>query len=215
MGLTSVYWALAAGLALAYGAARVRDRPSLSRTMIKSLSIAILAAIVFVQGGPLLLVAALALCAIGDGFLAQSPRWLKPGMAAFAAGHLAYVVLFVNLGGGVGPDVLRIVLQIALLGFAAYFYNWLKPSLGDMRTPVGLYFGVILLMALLALGLPHAHWLATIGALLFLASDGLLAGELFKFAPNDPRRAYSSYAVWALYWLGQGAITAGVLYPAR
>jgi uncharacterized membrane protein YhhN len=183
--------------------------------MLKTMSVAFLALIAFAEGGPLLLVLALGFCAVGDAFLALSAKWLKAGMAAFAIGHALYIILFVNLGGGLGPDALRLVLQIGLIRCAFFLYQWLNPELGAMRAPVLGYFVIIFGMAQLALGLPHAHWLATLGALMFLASDALLAGELFRFKPGARLRRWSPYAVWTLYWAGQAAITAGVLYPDR
>jgi uncharacterized membrane protein YhhN len=69
--------------------------------------------------------------------------------------------------------------------------------------------------ALLSLGLPTSLWLVTVGALLFMTSDAILSGELFKLPEDSPARRWSAPAVWVLYWVGQAAITAGFLYPAR
>jgi uncharacterized membrane protein YhhN len=169
-----------------------------------------------VGGGFILLVIGLVLCAVGDAFLSRAGEGpLKAGMAAFAAGHLVYIGLFLNLGGGMGADPLRIGLQVAVLLAAGGLARWLWPSLGSMRAPVAGYVVVVASMALLALGLPPSLWLVTVGALMFLTSDALLAGEMFKLPAGDAARRWTSPAVWLLYWGGQAAITAGFLYPAK
>jgi uncharacterized membrane protein YhhN len=213
--MLTLYWAIAAGLSLAYGVWRVKDGPSVTRTMMKAMSVAFLGVIAFFAGGPLLLVVALLLCALGDAFLSMEEKWLQPGIAAFAGGHIIYIVLFINLGAGVGYDVFRIVLQIALLGAAGFYFYWIRSSLGAMRVPVSIYFGIIALMTLLALGLPQAHWLVTLGALMFLVSDAILAAEMFKIPRESPHRRWTPFAVWGLYWGGQALITLGVLHPLR
>lgn len=213
--LTPVLFA-AGGLLAGLYLLRVSQPPGQARTLIKTLSVVALALAALFGGGPILLVLALALCAVGDAFLAQkSETALRAGMAAFGAGHLVYIILFVNAGGGVGWDWIRILLQLLVLGAAVQLVRWLWPDLGAMRNPVAAYCVVIGLMALLSLGLPTSLWVVTVGALLFLTSDALIAGELFKLPEDSPTRRWSAPAVWSLYWLGQAAITAGFLYPAR
>ena len=215
MDLPQIIWALALVLAGLY-LARVGDPPGRTRTLVKTLSVVALAFVALIGEGYLLLVMALALCAVGDAFLAQkSETSLRAGMGAFGLGHLVYIVLLANQGGGVGVDALHIALQLAVLLATGWLARWLWPDLGDMRAPVAGYIVVVSFMALLALGLPDSLWLVTWGALLFLISDALLAVELFKLPADSPARRWSGPAVWALYWGGQAAITAGFLYPAR
>lgn len=213
--MTPILWGLSTLLAGLY-LVRVAAPPSAARTALKTLSVVGLALVAFVEGGPLLLSLALLLCAVGDAFLAQkSETTLRAGMAAFGAGHLVYIVLFANAGGGTAQDWLRILFQFGVLGAAAWMTHWLWPDLGAMKWPVAVYVVLVTLTALLALGLPDALWIATVGALLFMTSDALLSGELFKLPEGDPTREWSAPAVWVLYWVGQAAITAGFLYPAR
>ena len=215
MDLTPIYWALAGILATIY-LLRVGDPPGRTRTIVKALSVAALALVALMGGGYILLVLALLVCALGDAFLAQkSESALQAGMGAFGVGHLLYIVVFLNQGGGIGVDLLHIGFQVAVLGATVWLARWLWPDLGALRAPVASYVVVVALMALLSLGLPDSLWLVTVGALLFLTSDALLAGELFKLPPDSPARRWSSPAVWLLYWGGQAAITAGFLYPAR
>lgn len=215
MDLLPIYGALAALLAGLY-LVRVTDPPGRTRTMLKTLSVLVLALVALIGGAYLLLVLALVCCAAGDALLSRpGDGALKAGMAAFGAGHLVYIVLFANQGGGVGMDAVRILFQIATLGACVMISRWLWPDLGALRTPVAIYMALVTLTALLALGLPNSLWPVTIGALMLLTSDALLAGELFKLTPDSPTRAWSSPAIWLLYWGGQAAITAGFLYPHR
>ena len=49
------------------------------------------------------------------------------------------------------------------------------------------------------------------GALLFMASDGLLAAEKFLVAAISPHRVWMRFSVWGLYYAAQLAITLGFL----
>ena len=115
MTLTPIYWLVAAVLALLY-LPRVSDPMGRTRSMLKTLSVLALAFVALVGGGPVLLVIALIACAVGDAFLSRTGEGpLKAGMVAFAAGHLVYIALFLNLGGGVGAEPLRLALQVGVL----------------------------------------------------------------------------------------------------
>jgi uncharacterized membrane protein YhhN len=162
-----------------------------------------------------LLWAALAASAVGDAFLAGRPeRWLLPGMAAFFLAHVFYVILFWQLGEGAGWSWPVKIGQAALvLGGAAYI-RWLMPWLGKMRVPVLAYGAVILMMGAAAIALPAAYWLVSLGALMFIASDAILAHQLFCRPAEAPPQKLPSYAVWFLYFSGQAAITLGLLPPA-
>jgi uncharacterized membrane protein YhhN len=202
-----LFWLFAGVCALVYGVLLVKNRPSTSRTMFKTMAIGFLALLALI-GDVYLLAIALGLSAVGDACLAQDEKWLRPGIAAFAAAHLAYVALFLISGGGAGLDAARLMAQILILVAAASFVLWLWPDLGPMRVLVGLYLGIITIMTMAAIGLPAGLALAGIGAVMFFASDGVLAAEMFKLKPNAPARAWTPYPVWALYWGGQAAITA-------
>jgi len=201
------YAVVSAGFALAYGAALLRSPPSTTRTIVKALGIGFLAFVTLIEDGPWLLAGALALCAIGDAFLAGDPeKDLRKGMAAFGAGHLVYIALFLVAGGGIGLHWIAIVAQLGVIAAIALIMRRLYPGLGAMRAPVLAYVGLIGVMTVLAIGLPPKLWIAGLGAATFLASDALLAFELFAWPADAPQRAWADRAVWALYYAGQAAI---------
>jgi uncharacterized membrane protein YhhN len=181
--------------------------------VLKVSGVAILAMVAFLAGGPWLLWAALVASAIGDAFLAGNPqRWLLPGMAAFFLAHLLYVVLFWSLRAPDVNVVTTLFQTILVLGGAAYIF-FLSPSLGALRGPVIAYGCVILVMGAAALALPSAYRLTTAGALMFIASDALLANELFRRPAGAEPRKLPSIALWLLYFFGQAAILIGLLRP--
>ena len=196
----------AALLALLYGTVFSRAEPSPVRTAAKTGSVILLAVWAALAGGPLWLIAALGLSAIGDACLAQrdEERWLLPGMGAFFAAHVAYVLLFAGVVSG-GFQI-HAPAQFALLALGAAFLAFLWPKLEDMRWPVLAYTLVIVAMGCAALLLPPAFAWAKWGALAFIASDMILSQELFVLQKSAPVRRITSPLLWALYWGGQAAI---------
>jgi uncharacterized membrane protein YhhN len=158
------------------------------------------------SGLGLVLLAGLALCALGDVLLI--PRGTGPlllaGMAAFGLGHLTFAASF--LGHGVGCLALAVG-AVATTGLAAGAWRWLGPRLGPAdRLPVALYIGVISLMlvgAAGALGGGAPGGLA-LGGALFAASDLAVAQDRFV-APS-----FAS-TLWGLpaYYTAQLAIAHG------
>ena len=157
--------------------------------------------------GPLLLVAALALSALGDAFLSRdNDKAFLGGLASFLAAHLAYIALFFLAGAG--GELLwqpwRAVMAVAMVAFATTMLAMLWRRVGpDLRLPVAAYAAAILGMGVSALTLDNVWVIA--GAVLFMASDGLLATAI------SPHREWMRYAVWALYYMAQLSITLGFL----
>lgn len=198
----------------------VAPGPVLARTLVKTLAVGAMAAFAAAMGGPVLLVAALALSAVGDACLAGKgeARFLA-GLIAFLLAHAAYAPLFLALGAGLGPvgdAPWRWAPIVGLTLCAALMLAWLWSGLGAMRAPVVAYFAVIAIMGASAWALPEnlgPAWLViALGATAFMTSDAILGAEIFRLAPDARARAWTPHAVWWLYWLGQGAITAGVLW---
>ncbi|TPN76861.1 lysoplasmalogenase [Mesorhizobium sp. CU2] len=188
--------------------------PKWSRTATKTAAIAFLAVLAAMQGGPLLLVAALGLSAVGDAFLSSDgEKEFLGGLASFLAAHIVYVALFVQAGGGLGllsAESWRGALALAMAAFVIVMLAALWRRVGpQLRIPIAVYIAAILAMGISALTTDKIWVIA--GAVLFMASDGLLATERFLLAAISPQRVWMRYAVWVLYYAAQLAITLGFL----
>ncbi|MDX8442581.1 lysoplasmalogenase [Mesorhizobium australafricanum] len=188
--------------------------PKWTRTAAKTLAVAFLAVLAAMQGGPLLLVAALGLSAVGDAFLSRDgEKAFLGGLASFLAAHFVYVALFVRAGGGLdllSAEAWRGAIASAMAAFSIVMLAALWRRVGpQLRVPIAVYVAAILAMGISALTTGNAWVIA--GAVLFIASDGLLAAERFLLAAISPHRVWMRYAVWVLYYAAQLAITLGIL----
>lgn len=204
---------LSVAAAVAYLAVQQRT-PSLRRSFAKTAAAGLLAVLAFIQGGPVLLVAALALGAAGDAFLAQEGE--KPflaGLASFLLAHIAYVALFLTAGDRLeilAGQPWRVALCAAGIVASVVLLRRLLPAAGPhMRLPVALY-SIAILAMLLAAATVRAPVIVA-GAALFVVSDSLLAIGRFLLTPDDPRQKALGSAVWVSYYLAQAAITLGFL----
>lgn len=139
---------------------------------------------------------------LGDVLL-QSPGDIGflLGLGGFLLAHLAYLLLFAF------PMRERRASWLAVaygVWWAALVF-FLAPYVGSLLVPVAVYGFVLGQSAAFALG---AGRLAAIGALVFLASDTLLAFKLFvpgfTFYPID-------FIIMSLYLVGQGLIAYAVI----
>lgn len=204
---------LSIAAAFLYGLAEGRE-PSWRRSFSKTAAVGLLAALSFVEGGPLLLTVALALGAVGDAALAQrGERAFLAGLAAFLLAHLAYVALFATRWQGweiVLREPWRPALGLALLALCGFMAVRLMPAVGAaLRRPVAAYMAAILAMGLAALLVPG--WGIAAGAALFVASDALLATRKFLLAPEAAADPRLGWAVWATYYLAQALIALTLL----
>lgn len=154
-----------------------------------------------------LLVIAIGLSWIGDG---AGP--LFPGadvvpvmLLFFALAHLCYIWLFWRMLPDRRPPLWAAVYVVWYVGLLVVLW----PSLGALLVPVALY-GIVL--GATAVGAARCHPLIAWGGAFFLASDSVLAFELFV---PDALPSWSSPLVMTLYCLGQGLIAAGVLVAAQ
>ncbi len=180
--------------------------PGGAKSLLKTASTALLALAALVAGAPGWLVLGLGLGALGDLLLSrEGERAFLAGLISFAAAHLAYLGLFatsgqaalVNLAGKGVPILL-------LLGFGLVMARLLWPATGALRWPVMSYIAIILAMGLAALALPReAALLPLIAALCFIASDAILAAELFLLPEGHIARRIAPFAIWMLYWSAQ------------
>ena len=165
--------------------------------------------------------------AVGDFALARpGPRAFLCGLSAFALAHLGYAtaltlrsramidgdILYDNAhrfaGGAIGFGQIA-----ALIGLAALLLStelWLTPRTAALRWPVRLYVLLIGAMAasmILLLNSAGAT-LLRLGAVLFIASDVMLALRLFVISTPLWRNRLA-LALWPAYWLGQALILMG------
>jgi uncharacterized membrane protein YhhN len=188
--------------------------PRLSRSAAKALGAAMLAVLAFQQGGPLLLVAALALSAIGDAFLSRDgDKAMFAGLGSFFIAHLVYTALFLRSGDGIGllgaePWRGAIALAIAVFAITMLAALWRRVDAG-LRVPITVHVLAIVVIGVSALT-TGSVWVIG-GALLFIASDGLLATGKFLLAAISPQRAWIRFAAWVLYYAAQLGITLGFL----
>lgn len=159
--------------------------------------------------GPLAL--GLALSAVGD-VLIQRPGGFLAGLGAFLVAHLAYTTGFWRARPqGLATRALPFLLFAGAMGY------WIAPGTAGMEIPVGVYILAISVMMWRASGLVGAPGspamvgrLALGGALLFAASDSLIAMDRFV-APQ----AWAGVPIMLTYWLGQTGIAAAAIAAGR
>ncbi|MFT7593554.1 MAG: putative membrane protein YhhN [Paracoccaceae bacterium] len=204
---------LATACALAYLPLTAR-RVSRMRSIIKTLSVALLALAAASGQGPMLLVTALALCALGDWLLSRDgDTAFMAGIAAFAAGHLAYIALFLThpltdtARLGQSPHIWAVAGFVLLGGGMAMV---LAPRAGVLRLPVLGYIPIILGMGVASLALPVQGALiwALPAAVAFVTSDLVLAAEKFLLPDGHVARRVTPHVIWPLYWGAQAGFYA-------
>lgn len=211
--MTQGLFAAALAFAVAYLFMPV-GRRTLARAIVKTVPVSLFAIVAALAGAPVLLVAALVHSAAGDLLLAfarpatdddgsADPAFLS-GLIAFLAGHVIYVLLFAQTRFG-GLPAFSWLIAVMMIGVALILGRILFRHAGPLRWPVMAYVGAILAMGLTAL--LTGSWLVIAGAVLFMASDGILGMEKFVIAPGDEaRRAFTGPAIWVLYVAAQFAL---------
>lgn len=179
------------------------------RSAVKTLAVALLAAQAWAGHAPVLLVLALAACAVGD-FLLSRPgdRAFAFGVTFFAVGHIMYAALFF-LQPGSDPQILTqvpyvfAVAGLGVLGTVMAFV--LAPRAGVLKGPVLTYIPIILLMGISALTLAQQEngFLLVAAAAAFITSDVVLAFENFVLGPGHRIARITPWLVWPLYWGAQ------------
>lgn len=188
---------------LVLNAADASPWDSITKVMI----IPLLAAWVFTEGGPKILVAALIACTFGDLFLIWDSTFTI-GMAAFAIGHICFIRFFVMRGAlsrlRAKPWIV-VVYVVAAIALISYAWSGLD---ADIKPLVPVYAALLAGTASTALACDNR---AGLGAALFLVSDGIiLLGEADKWQP-----APSGVWIMALYVLGLLFISTGILDKER
>ena len=190
----------------------LRERPYFKmRPLIKAVMGIMLALYcVYAPSVPLYVMAAgFALSALGDFFLdIPDDKGFLPGLGAFFAAHIAFLAY---LWPHMIPlpllsPALLVVFGLLFIG-NAWFYLWLRPALEpSLRVPVAAYSSIIALMGMAAIGTTLPSTFVPLGALLFIASDVVLAIEKFK-----TKFPYAKTLNWLLYASGQIILAIGVV----
>lgn len=137
------------------------------------------------------------------------------GLGAFFLAQVCYALAFghqVAQGGGAQGLLLGILLAVGVLAYGAFFAMDLLPRVDEALQPaVGIYALAICAMGVLAAlrngrTYPQSFWAIFIGALLFIASDSLLAINRFV-RPLD----HATWSVMLTYGAAQVLIAAGAL----
>ena len=129
-----------------------------------------------------LIIAGLVISTAGDVFLMLPSDQFVAGLVAFLLAHLFYIGAFLS-----EISTLTWWLLIPFVIYGIVIYAILAPFLGKLRLPVVIYVVVILIMAWLSWerwSQTSQSWalLASIGAVLFLISDTILAINRFRNA---------------------------------
>lgn len=194
-------WGVATIFALSYVPLSSQP-PALWRSGIKTLPVALLAVIAGLSHAPLLLIAGLALSAFGDwGLSRPGERAFLIGLIGFALGHLCYLGLFV---GHVENLALWTVLPFVALALSTEV--WLTPHTGALKAPVRIYVLLICAMAVAAVNLPAELRFASLGAVAFVASDLILAIQMFRLGKMRALSTWAGYVLWLLYVAAQALI---------
>jgi uncharacterized membrane protein YhhN len=165
----------------------------------------LLAVWVLEQRGPRLLVVALLFCFLGDLFLEFDDLFIV-GMAAFAAGHIAFITFFVQRGAlnrlRARPWILAVYV-VAAIGMVAWCWGGLEAGL---RPPIPAYAALLVGTASTSLATDVR---AGVGGMLFLVSDGIIAlGEAGRI---DQDAVATGLAIMVLYILAIFLLATGIV----
>ncbi|MGO8871652.1 MAG: lysoplasmalogenase family protein [Acidimicrobiales bacterium] len=161
-------------------------------------------------------VAALVCCLVGDVLLMLPRDLFVPGLVAFLAGHLMFIVGLLQPPAppgspafsfsGIGLAVaVAVVLSVEAAPGLVVIRSLVRRGQQVLIGPVCLYIAAIAAMAVLATNVGIAE--AAAGAILFLASDTVLALDRFVL----PLR-FGPLAVHVTYHLAQGLLVLSLLH---
>lgn len=133
------------------------------------------------------IIAAILFSWLGDIFLLYTERneyYFLLGLGSFLLAHIAYIYSFIILRKTAKTKIQLWLFVIPFLIYTAWLLDTLMPVLGDMQLPVVVYGCVITIMgisALLRFGrtFSYSFWFVFSGAVLFIASDSIIAWNMF------------------------------------
>ena len=192
----------------------LRSKISLPRTIFKTLPVSLLAIAAWSSNAPILLVAALSLCALGDACLSrEGERAFLAGLGSFLVAHLAYIALFLAhstsqisevIPGTTTIPPLTIIVWIFTSTLIVLVLFSLWSHLNGMKIPVAIYAFAIGGMNISAWSTAQQSLLLA-GVTSFVISDIILAHELFVWQ-KPGIKLVATFAVWICYFLGQSLI---------
>jgi uncharacterized membrane protein YhhN len=152
-------------------------------------------------------VVALVLSLAGDIFLMLPSDRFVAGLAAFLLAHVAYVIGLTRHGGSVGALLVAAVPVVIVAGLlGARFLRAVRAAgQNELVGPLVAYMAVIAAMVTCALASGNA--LAAVGAVLFMASDALIAETRFVGA-----RRWAPVVIMVTYHLGQAGLTLSLVH---
>ena len=173
----------------------------------KCLIMPLLAAWVFTEDGPRLIVAALLASTVGDFFMEFDDLFIV-GMAAFAIAHILFIRFFVSRGAlGQLRRKPWIILMYAAAAVALIAYLWSGLE-ADLKPVVPIYAALLAATAATSLA---CDLRAGIGGALFLLSDAIIAlGEAGKWQPQP-----EGFWIMLSYILALFLLSAGILAKER
>ena len=129
------------------------------------------------------------------------------GLVAFLLAHIAYILIFNKSSQDFKPKIFTYSTGFLLTLYGILLILLMWPGLGDLMIPVIIYTAIIMTMGITALfRKASGASLVLIGAMLFIASDSLLA--LNKFY-----QAFAAAGFWVMltYILAQYFIVIGMI----
>ena len=149
--------------------------------------------------------AALVFSLAGDVLLMLPREQFVGGLSAFFVGHCCYLAGFWSRGPGIVPLLVSVAVAVIAVGVVG---RRVLPAVRrddpGLVGPVAAY--MLLIGAMLATALAVENPLAGIGAVLFVASDSMIAWD--RFVERFPR---ASVLIMVTYHLGQAALVASLL----
>lgn len=199
-----LFWA-ACALAASFLVARFVETPQPIGAIWKASGIALLGVFALTRGARLAAFG-LFVSAAGDFFLELDPPIWIGGMAAFGVAHVFYALAFIDRLYTDGRAPFGPLAAGVAVIFSVGSLAWFLPGMDALLVPGLAYHLIITAMVGFAL-LSRASLAARAGAVVFLASDAVIALELYKgFGPFGPLN-------WLLYAPAQMLIAWGLSRP--
>ena len=150
--------------------------------------------------------AGLAFCILGDVFLMLPRDAFVPGLASFAVAQILFTISFATGTTSGTRLVVGIVIAVMAAGvLARRFVRAMRShGHGELVVPVVVYVVVISAMAVAAIA--GGSWVAIAGAVVFMASDSLIAESRFVAA-----RPWHPVGIMVTYYVALTGLVLGLL----